>query len=134
MVGIYVRGRLVTPFSRRSENVAALDQTVVDVAAPEEEPVKVEDEVKTKISTETVVEDRREAGELTHVDVDIDAKLKVKLELASKRKLELELASKRILKLELASGRKEWGLTSVRKEWWKKRVQAQTAVVHGQLQ
>ena len=70
----------MTPFSRRLENSAALGQTVVDLAAPEEEPVKVEDEVKTKIPTEIVAEDRMEADELTHVDVDVDAKLKAEVE------------------------------------------------------
>jgi hypothetical protein len=71
----------VTPFSRnpQAENVAALDRNEI-VAALEEEPVKVDDEVKTKISTEIVVEDRRKAGELTHVEVDVDAKLKVEVE------------------------------------------------------
>jgi hypothetical protein len=49
------------------------------VAAQEEEPIKVEDEVQTLISA-TEIEDRREAGELTQLKVLVELKVELKVD------------------------------------------------------
>ena len=47
------------------------------VAAQEEEPIKVEEEVLTLISTETEIKDAREAGELTQVEEEAEVDVKM---------------------------------------------------------